>query len=183
MSDLDKCNKIIDELIDRLPNEGISWGIIEWSLWSAVLTLFFKQFSNNQGRKLKLDYKEIFKITMIHDDYKAYKGVRDGYIAHANNKQNQFLPVALVDKSRKVVLGSGVLGLVSTAAENKVDIKTFKDMINIVGLWTENKKIQISNVLLQQLKASGYEEIIKWPIATITIPESNDMRTNSRETQ
>ena len=153
-----KCNKIIDELLDRLANDDSEFGLVEWSLWSAALTLFFKQFSNNDGRKLKIDHKNIFKDHMQHDGYKAYRvfrGIRDGYIAHANNEQNRTLPLAIIDEGTKQIHGVGAMQLNHDGSEGIDDLKTFKEMINIAGVWCENKKKQIETVLLGHVNQTG----------------------------
>jgi len=180
-----KCNEIIDELIGRIANKDKNFSLIEWSLWSAALTLFFKQFSNNDGRKLSIDYKKVFKDQMKHDDYKAYnvfRGIRDGYIAHANNEQNRILPLAIIDESTKDIKGVGFLQCNHDGSEGIGDLKTFKEMINIAGLWCENKQKQIEKALLEYVNKAGYDTVANWERARVVQPTNEQLRTNSRET-
>lgn len=186
LHELRLCNNIMDELIKRAKVDQFQFEIIEWSLWSSALTLFFKQFSNNEGRKLKINYKEVFKDIMSGTDYEAYnifKGIRDGYIAHANNSQNNFIPLAMIDESRKEIIGVGVLSATHNGEEAVVDLQTFKDMINVAGLWCESKKQQIEKKLLEHVHKEGYEVVACWDGGRITQPSKKDLVTKKRETQ
>ena len=185
MADMDRANTIMYELLERvnaLPSDK-RWGVVEWSLWSAALTLFFKQFSNNEGRSLHVDYKKVFKDRMKINDYQAYhvfKGLRDGYIAHAGNQISQYKPTVLVKSKTKNILGCGIISLNSNIDENIKDLMTFKDMVNTLQRWTDIEQTKIRTHLLKKVKELGYTTVEKWPVAEFTVPGGIEMRTEKR---
>ena len=184
IGDLNKCSEILVELKARTSASREKQGIVEWSLWSAALVIFFKQFSDNKGRKLKIDYKKVFKEHMdeTFSAYVTFKGIRDGYIAHANNEQNRIASVALIDEEHESILGVLALGIYDSAHVSPSNLNAFANMVQITGKWCENKKKQIEKKLLKHLHEQGFGTIAEWEKLSFIQPRYEELITNSRKT-